>query len=115
MHAGVAAFALIVLAYLAIVVRWVRFLIMMVKTPDRWVLPIAAEWVAPLPIMPLIRVWLSGDAGHLTLGEWIAMSAFFGCCLANTIYRQRLVRVVKKNLAKRALQDAGQLQPALAR
>lgn len=104
MHAGVAAFLLVVVAYLCIVLFWTRFVVMLVKSPERWVLPLSAEWIAPLPIMPLIRVWLSGDAGHFTLGEWIAMSAFFGCSLANTLRRQRMARARRKNITQHSIE-----------
>lgn len=83
MHAGLGAFLLIVVFYLGLVAAWLRFVIAAIYRPDNWTLPIRAEWIAVLPIMPLFRVWLSGDAGHLFLGEWVALAVFFGCNFAN--------------------------------
>ncbi|WP_310467435.1 hypothetical protein [Sphingomonas sp.] len=89
-HAGIGAFVLVVLFYVALIARWVMLIAAVAARPDRWVIPIAFEWIAPLPILPLFRVWLSGDAGHPFLGEWIAVGAFLGCVVANDLMRRRL-------------------------
>lgn len=91
MYAGLVAFLLVVVFYVTVLVRWLVFLVTVVTTPGRWVLPLAVEWVAPLPLLPLFRVWLSGDSGHFAIGEWIAISAFFGCCLANELRYRALL------------------------
>jgi O-antigen ligase len=108
-HAGVVAFALAVIFYIVLIVRWLRIVAAVVAQPERWVLPIAFEWIAPLPILPIFRVWLSGDAGNLFLGEWIAVSAFFGCVLANKLRHRRLA-----GLQGAAADPASQLQTAFA-
>jgi O-antigen ligase len=87
MNAGIAAFLLVVAFYLLLIGRWVSFVWMLVRSPERWVLPLAPEWVAPLPLLPFFRVWLSGDGGNLFLGEWIAVAAFLGLILANDLRR----------------------------
>jgi O-antigen ligase len=87
MNAGIAAFLLVVTFYLLLVGRWVSFVWTLVRNPERWVLPLAPEWVAPLPLLPFFRVWLSGDGGNLFLGEWLAVAAFLGLILANDLRR----------------------------
>jgi O-antigen ligase len=91
-HAGLAAFILVLAFYLALLGRWLSILLTVITYPERWVIPIAFEWIAPLPILPLFRVWLSGDGGHLFLGEWLALSAFLGIVLANDLKRRSLAR-----------------------
>lgn len=91
-HAGLAAFLLVLAFYFALIGRWFSILFSVMSAPDRWVIPIAFEWIAPLPILPLFRVWLSGDGGHLFLGEWLALSAFLGIVLANELRRRGMVR-----------------------
>ncbi|TFL16375.1 O-antigen ligase family protein [Jannaschia formosa] len=81
MHAGLFAFLLVVGAYLALVALWIWFCARLVVHPDQWSLPIRAEWVAALPLLPLFRVWVAGGAGHPALGEWIALMTF-GALLA---------------------------------
>jgi O-antigen ligase len=98
-HTGVAGFALVMIFYLALVGAWLAFIARAILRPHRWVLPIAPEWLAPLPIMPLFRVWLSGDAGHLFFGEWVSLAIFFGCILANRVRmerRQALLRSLRR-------------------
>ena len=90
MNAGILAFLLVVSFYLILVGRWVAFVWSLVRHPERWVLPLAPEWVAPLPLLPFFRVWLSGDGGNLFLGEWIAVAAFLGLILANDLKRMAL-------------------------
>ena len=88
MHAGIMAFLLVCVFYVGIIVAWLRFIAGLVRRPDHWILPVRSEWVAVLPMLPLFRVWLSGDAGHLFLGEWLALAAFFGALTANQVWRR---------------------------
>ena len=90
MNAGIFAFLFVVSFYVLLVGRWVSFVWNLVRHPERWVLPLAPEWVAPLPLLPFFRVWLSGDGGNLFLGEWIAVAAFLGLILANDLKRMAL-------------------------
>lgn len=90
-HAGLAGFLLVVAFYVALLAKWIGFLWKIARQPGRWVLPIAVEWIAPLPILPLFRVWLAGDGGHLFLGEWVAVAAFFGLVLANDLRSRTVV------------------------
>lgn len=92
-HAGLAAFLLVLVFYFALLGRWLSILSSFMSYPQRWVIPIAFEWIAPLPLLPLFRVWISGDGGHLFLGEWLALSAFFGIVLANELRHRQLVRI----------------------
>ncbi len=87
MHAGLPAFALVTIAYVSLVAFWLGFLRRIVREPEWWVLPLRPEWIAALPISPLVRVWLSGDAGHPGLQEWIALAVFLGVLQANAMRR----------------------------
>jgi O-antigen ligase len=93
---GVGPFLLVLTFYCALFGSWVFFLWRTVKRPRHWKLPIAPEWLAPLPILPLSRVWSSGDGGNMYLGEWVAISCFFGCCLANELKRRRVAGVAQQ-------------------
>jgi len=90
MHAGLAAFALVLAAYVSLLVFWVGFMRRLVTDPGWWVLPVRSEWIAALPLLPIVRVWLSGDAGHPGLAEWAALAAFFGVLQANVLRRAGL-------------------------
>jgi O-antigen ligase len=94
-HTGLAGFVLVVIFYMALVGAWLAFIARTVLRRRHWVLPIAPEWLAPLPMMPLFRVWLSGDAGHLFSGEWVALGIFFGCILANRIRRDKRLALLR--------------------
>ncbi|WP_164658452.1 hypothetical protein [Tropicibacter sp. Alg240-R139] len=83
LHAGLVPFLLVVAAYLGLFLSWVLFVFRLVAAPGSWVLPVRVEWVAILPLLPLFRVWVAGDAGHPGFGEWIGFGAFFGLVLAN--------------------------------
>lgn len=85
LHAGLVPFLLVVFTYLLMIVSWLRFVATIIVRPAQWVLPLRAEWVAVLPMLPFFRVWVAGDAGHPGFGEWIALSAFFGIVTANRL------------------------------
>jgi len=95
MHAGIFAFVLVVFAYLSIVVGWFLFVVRAVTQKGYWVLAVRAEWIAVLPIVPLFRVWISGDSGHPSFVEWTALFAFYGLILTNRIAKadQRVLSV----------------------
>lgn len=87
MHAGVLAFLLVTFFYAAMVAIWGSFVMRAVRAPQEWVLPLRAEWVAILPVLPLMRMWVSGDAGHHSIVEWTAMGVFMGLLAANKVAR----------------------------
>lgn len=89
LHAGLVPFLLVVGAYLGLFLSWVLFVFRLVAAPGGWVLPVQVEWVAILPLLPLFRMWVAGDAGHPGFGEWIAFGAFFGLVAANRRARGR--------------------------
>lgn len=93
---GLGAFVLAVAFYLGLLGAWITFLMRTVKRPQAWVLPVAVEWIAPLPLTPLFRVWQSGDGGNMFFGEWISIACFFGCCLANELRSRAVVRAIKR-------------------
>jgi len=95
MHAGIFAFVLVVFAYLSIVVGWFLFVVRAVTQKGYWVLAVRAEWIAVLPIVPLFRVWISGDSGHPSFVEWTALFAFYSLILTNRIAKadQRVLSV----------------------
>ena len=111
-QAGLPAFLLVVAFYLALLGRWLSLVWTIAKTPKRWVIPVAFEWIAPLPILPLFRVWISGDGGHLFLGEWIALSAFFGMVLANDLKRQNVFMRRSVDVGLRPVSPAAVVSPA---
>jgi O-antigen ligase len=102
-HTGLAGFALVLIFYVAIILAWVAFIARAVLRPNRWVLSIAPEWLAPLPIMPLFRVWLSGDAGHMFFGEWVSLAIFFGCILANRMQMEKRLALLRSLRRARAV------------
>ena len=83
MHAGLPAFLLVVTFYIGLVVTWVRFGLQIVLRPATWALRLRPEWIAVLPLVPMFRVWLSGDAGHMNYIEWVAVGLFMGALAAN--------------------------------
>ena len=83
LHAGLIAFLLVLAFYFVILGTWIAFLFQITMRSDAWVLPLRAEWVAVLPLLPLFRVWVSGDAGHPEFSSWIALFAFFAITLVN--------------------------------
>jgi O-antigen ligase len=85
MHAGLLAFLLVIFTYLALVAAWIGFVIRAVSSPRYWMLEARFEWVAVLPILPMFRVWIAGDAGHPSLIEWTAVCSFFGMIVANRL------------------------------
>ena len=89
MHAGLAAFLLVTMFYVSLLGRWIVTVVSHVRHPDRWLLPVRFEWIAPLPLLLLFRVWLSGGAGHPFTAEWVAVGAFFGLVLANELMLRR--------------------------
>jgi hypothetical protein len=89
-NAGILAFLLVLCFYLLLIARWLGFIWALVRRPEDWVLPLAPEWIAPLPLLPLFRVWISGDGGNPFLGEWIALGCFAGLVLANDLRRWAL-------------------------
>ena len=109
-------FFLAVFFYGALLGVWLSFLHRMVKRPQSWILPIAPEWIAPLPIMPLFRMWSSGDGGQMFLGEWVAVGCFIGCVLANQMRGRALTRYFRRQQwAAHAMAEGALPQPALQR
>jgi len=98
-YAGLGALILVLTFYVVVLARWGVFISGVLKRRSRWVLPVAIEWVAVLPVMPLFRVWISGEGGILKFAEWIALSAFFGVWLANTYRRRAVARTINRQRA----------------
>ena len=94
-YGGVIAFLLVVMFYVTVLWRWMSLLFAITRNSEYWVLPLGVEWIAALPVLPLFRMWLSGEGGIMKFGEWLALSVFFGCLAAN-------------ELCRRALRQAGQ-------
>lgn len=92
LHAGLAAFLLVSSVYLMILIGWAHFVFRAMAQRGFWVLPLRVEWIAVLPILPLFRVWIAGDAGHPGFPEWIALAVFFAFAVANARARSALSR-----------------------
>lgn len=82
-YGGLFNFVLVVLFYGGLLWAWVRWLGLITTRHEYWTLDLRPEWVAALPILPLLRVWLSGDAGHLPFSEWVALGIFSGLVIRN--------------------------------
>jgi hypothetical protein len=106
MHAGLPAFLLVLIAYTSLLAFWLGFLQRIVTQPGWWVLPLRPEWVAVLPLTPIIRVWLSGDAGHPGLSEWVSLGMFFGILQTNAMQKVR-AGITAPAGAMHATQDQG--------
>jgi hypothetical protein len=87
-YTGLAGFLLVLVFYFGILAAWIRFLYLLAARRGYWLLELRPEWVAVLPILPLFRMWLSGDGGHLAFGEWIALAVFFGLIARNESRRR---------------------------
>ena len=83
MHAGIFAFLLVFVAYVSIATSWIRFVARLALGYQKWALPLRAEWVAALPVLPLFRAWVAGDAGHPGLYEWLCLFSFFAILQIN--------------------------------
>jgi hypothetical protein len=86
-YVGFIGFALILVFYIGFIVGWLRWIYLAMMRPGYWTLPIRAEWVAVLPVLPMFRVWLSGAGGHPTSAEWIALGVFVGLIMLNDAKR----------------------------
>lgn len=76
-QAGLAAFLLTVAFYLAVTFAWLRMIWRLASDADFGVADLRPEWIAMLPVLPLLRIWLTGDFGHPGLAEWVALVCFF--------------------------------------
>ncbi|GAA6163514.1 hypothetical protein NBRC116590_12180 [Pelagimonas sp. KU-00592-HH] len=85
LHSGLLAFLLVASFYLAVLATWINFLITIARNGANFALPLRPEWVAMLPVLPLFRVWIGGDAGHPGFPEWIALFSFFTILLLNRL------------------------------
>lgn len=89
MHAGLFAFVLVGLAYLMVVVGWFVFVVRVTAQKGSWVMAARAEWIAVLPLVPLFRVWIAGDAGHPSFVETTSLCAFMALIVTNRLVRRR--------------------------
>ena len=111
---GLAAFLLATLFYGGLLAAWLSFLRMIVTRPQSWVLPIAPEWIAPLPMIPLVRMWSSGDGGLMYFGEWIAVGCFIGCIIANQVRVRAISRYFSQHQrVAQGMPSAGFSRPAV--
>lgn len=95
LYAGVIGFILAVLLYLFILYYWfvgVRYILKRNKSLEVEGRNISIEWVACLPILILVRVWLSGSSGHISTMEWTGMAIY----MAYLIGQKQRVKVVFK-------------------
>jgi len=91
LHGGLLTFLLVALCYGAMVWTWLRFVLRIAVQRSYWILPVRPEWVAVLPMLALIRVWLAGDAGHPGFAEWVSIVIFFALVQVNALVRPPLV------------------------
>lgn len=98
MHAGLLAFLLVTSFYIGLVVTWARFVSQVMTQPQTWTLNLRPEWIAVLPLVPMFRVWLSGDAGHMNFVEWIGLGIFMGALVTNRLAQPVAARSQKAPL-----------------
>lgn len=82
-HAGIVAATSVMAAYLLAVAAWARFVLRVTLQPATWRLGLRVEWVVALPLLPLFRVWVAGDAGHPGFTEWLSLTVFFALVWIN--------------------------------
>jgi len=82
-EAGTGGLIASILFYFAIVWLWIRYIILIINYPNRWLLPISPEWTMTLPIVPLFRALLSGGGGMFALVGWFCLAMFFACIARN--------------------------------
>jgi O-antigen ligase len=116
-YGGFLPFLLVVIFYLVVLMRWMKSIRLVLRIRDYWVSPLAFEWVAALPFLPLFRMWLSGEGGIMKFGEWMAISAFFGCLVANELRRRALatMRGAQTPAAVARSSFPGAFKPAIRR
>lgn len=102
LHGGLAAFLMVLGFYLWLLLSWARLVFLIARAPGLWLLPLRPEWVAVLPLLPLVRVWLTGDSGHPALAEWVALALFFGLRLANRACLARALRPARPDAGEAA-------------
>jgi hypothetical protein len=87
-YVGFVGFALILVFYVGLLYAWLRWMYIATMRIGYWVLPLRLEWVAVLPVLPLLRVWISGAGGHVASAEWIALAVFIGLVIHNDVKRR---------------------------
>lgn len=102
MHAGFFAFFLVTIGYSIAVISWLAFVFKIVTRRDYWVLPVRVEWIAVLPILPLLRVWIAGDAGHPSFVEWTTLCLFLGVVHSNGLARTGMLAYSPTNIECRS-------------
>ncbi|NNE50959.1 MAG: hypothetical protein HKN30_00975 [Sulfitobacter sp.] len=87
MHAGLFAMLCVLVGYVMLCAAAVAFILRLISDPGYWVLPLRAEWIAVLPLVPLFRVWISGDAGHPSYAGWVTLLLYAGLITVNGLAR----------------------------
>jgi hypothetical protein len=100
MHAGFFAFLLVTISYSIAMISWLAFVFKIVTRRDYWVLPVRVEWIAVLPILPLLRVWIAGDAGHPSFVEWTTLCLFVGVVHSNGLARTGMLAYSPNNIER---------------
>lgn len=75
-QAGIVALFLASSLYVSTLLAWLQWLPRGLKVPGR--AGSFSLWISALPVLPLFRVWISGDGGNLDPPGWIALALFFG-------------------------------------
>lgn len=104
-HVGIVGFILVVLFYVALLWSWLGAIHMATSRTNFWRLEARFEWVAVLPVLPLLRVWISGGGGHIAFAEWIGLAVFAGLLMRNDALR---LQVRAKTNSPRAMPSAVQ-------
>jgi O-antigen ligase len=80
---GFFAFLAVLLAYLLLLGAWARTVVKTVAGRSFWRLAADPGWVFAIPIVPLLRVYLSGKGGTFSISMWLGAAAFLAFIVAN--------------------------------
>jgi O-antigen ligase len=80
---GFFPFFAVLLAYLLLLGTWIGTLVKTVTVRSFWRLAGDPGWVFAIPIVPLLRVHLSGKGGTFSVSMWLGTVAFFAFIVAN--------------------------------
>ncbi|MGH6880074.1 MAG: O-antigen ligase family protein, partial [Hypericibacter sp.] len=80
---GFFPFLAVLLAYLLLLGTWLGTLVKTITVRNFWRLAGDPGWVFAIPIVPLLRVYLSGKGGTFSVSMWLGTAAFLAFIVAN--------------------------------
>jgi hypothetical protein len=86
---GILPLICILSAYLVLLTAWVVSLVETISRPGSWHVVGNPAWVFAIPIVPFLRVFLSGKGGTFSISMWLGAAAFLAFIVANRLARRR--------------------------